>query len=79
MKDCNMTVDCRGLPEAIVVLRIKQALQKQPKLSGYLVAQLARGCDSGEVSSALHADAARVRFVVEGAKPTSRAAPALAS
>ena len=57
------TIDCRGLPTAIALLRIKQALLNLSSQAGPVLARLNRGAASDKIAAGLREQASRVRFV----------------
>lgn len=60
------SLDCRGLSEAVAVLRIKQALDCAPDEQPKLQAHLGTQCCEDTVLSALQSDAGNVSVKVAG-------------
>lgn len=61
--DAELNLDCRGLPAAIAVLRIKLALHSASDDDPHVRAQLGEACCADAVLSGLRADASCVRLV----------------
>ena len=78
MSNRTVTIDCRGLPTAIAVLRIKQALQNLSARHEPIIARVSRASLHNEIAAALRARACSVRLVSGDARVPA-AATALAS
>lgn len=68
MSKLNATIDCRGLPPAIAVLRIKQSLHHVSESGGPVLAHLSRESEHRLVAAGLRAASSRVRLFSGEAK-----------
>lgn len=74
------TIDCRGVPTAIAVLRIKQALQNLSARAEPMIARLSANAAKSEIAAALRSKARSVRLVsTEIAPPAATAKPRAAA
>lgn len=64
MKHPKVQLDCRGLPAAVAVLRIKQAIHVASKDSLSIMARLSRNCGADRVMAGLRGEDLDVQLVL---------------